>query len=56
MLDSPTGEHMLIQEGREGREGGTRRVSKDVEEGRKEYGIFKGDARVEGRERENVAE
>lgn len=56
MLDSPTGEHTLIQEGRKGGEGGTRRVSKDVEEGRKEYGIFKGDARVEGRERENVPE
>lgn len=42
---------------KEGREEGTRRVqSKDDEEGRKEYGIFKGDARVEGRGKESVAE
>lgn len=31
-------------------------MSKDDEEGRKEYGIFKGDARMEGRGKESVAE
>lgn len=56
MLDSPTGEAHVDTRRRKRGEEGTRRVSKDDEEGRKEYGIFKGDARVEGRGKESVAE